>query len=110
MENFLEKILDKSIFKKKVKIKVPADDTCPICKGNKEIRVAKEYRMVCPKCGGKGVFPSSATRVVNNASVQYVPIAFEENKERILYVSVSYEESGKIINTSVKAEDILDEV
>lgn len=109
MENFLEKVLDKSIFKKKVKIRVQADDTCPVCKGNREILVAKEYRMTCPKCSGRGVFPSSATRIVNNASIQYVPIAFEENKERILFVSVSYEEGDKVINTSIKVEDVLDE-
>lgn len=106
MDKFLEKVLDKSIFKEKFSVKVPADDTCPVCKGSREIRVAKEYRMVCPKCGGKGVFPSSTTRIVDNATVQYVPIAFEENKEKVLYVSVSYEEGGQIINTTVKPGDI----
>lgn len=108
MEKLIERIIDKSIFKEKVKARVPIEDSCPVCKGSTRIRVANEYEMVCPKCKGKGFLPSDKMKEVD-VNILSVPMFFESRGESIISISASYEEEGKMINLSIKPEDIINE-
>lgn len=105
LKGFLEKVLDKSIFKDEVKATVADRATCTLCNGSGRLRIEMTPSYVpCPSCRGSGTSINGTKKV--DAKVLYTPIAFEENKERVLFVSISYEENGKTINTSVKLEDI----
>lgn len=109
MKDFLSKVIDKSIFKKSVKIQVPVKGTCTTCKGEGIVSiVGSDQKILCPACRGDKYFTTSETKVVEG-NVLYVPVAFEENKERILYVSVCYYENDTPINITVSPESILDE-
>jgi hypothetical protein len=109
MKNFLSKVIDKSIFKKNVKIRVPVKGACFTCKGEGIVSiVGSEQKIICPACRGDKYFITGETKVVEG-NVLYVPVAFEENKERVLYVSICYYENDIPVNITVSSEDILDE-
>lgn len=106
LKDFLERVIDRSIFKETVKIKVPIEEKCQTCKGTGTLRLGETNTYLpCSTCRGRGITTSIKKEKVD-ARVLYVPVAFEEKKERVLFVSVAYDAGGRTINTSVKVEDI----
>lgn len=104
--NLIEKVIDKSIFNKKVKIMVPALSKCITCNGTGLVSIPNGPTIVCPACQGRAFLNKGEKKEVEG-EVQYVPIAFEKNKERVLQLSITYYEDEKPVNISIPEEDLL---
>ena len=106
LKDFLEKVVDKSIFKETVKVQVPEIRDCTVCNGSGVLKIENtDLKVTCPNCRGEKQKKTRNKKVVE-AKVLYVPIAFEENKERVFYVSIVYYENNNPINVSVGVEDL----
>lgn len=106
LKEFLEKVIDKTIFKETVKVQVPEIRDCNLCKGSGFLNVENtDLKITCPECKGEKQVRTGNRKSVDG-KVLYVPVAFEENKERVFYVSVVYYEGETPINISVGVEDI----
>ena len=106
MENIVEKVVDRSIFKNPVKFRVPDTTKCKTCDGSGSIDIKNGPKVICPTCYGSGTSFQGGKREVEGV-VQYVPIAFEEKEERVIQLSVTYYENDKPINLSIPQEDLL---
>jgi len=107
MENIVEKVIDRSIFKTPVKFIIHEYKDCFACLGTGVTKITNGLEIVCPICFGSKKSPYYDKKEVEG-KVQYVPMAFEENKIRILQISVTYYESERPINLSIPEEDLLD--
>ena len=96
----LDKIIDRSIFKGEYDVIIPKSKTCSHCKGSGFI--AQGIR--CNNCENGEVFTGNVTK---KANIQCAPVFFEENKARILYVTVTYTDGNMRKNISVKPENII---
>lgn len=105
-KEFLDKVIDRTIFKEDVKIELPDTDDCFVCGGKGHLKVENTSNFVkCNTCKGSGKTYTGKKKKVDG-KVLYVPVAFEENKERVIYVSVVYYENDKPVNLSVNYEVI----
>lgn len=106
MKDFIEKVIDKSIFDKQIKIMVPMLSKCKTCNATGFVTIPNGPMIICPTCQGRlNLDVGEKKEVVGE--VQYVPIAFEKNKSRIIQISITYYEEDRPINISVSEEDIL---
>lgn len=82
MENIVEKVVDRSIFKNPVKFRVPDTTKCKTCDGSGSIDIKNGPKVICPTCYGSGTSFQGGKKEVEGV-VQYVPIAFEEKKKEL---------------------------
>lgn len=106
MENLIEHIISKEIFKKPVLLLVEKTEACDLCKGHKIITVEKKYKVPCPKCNATGL-ENKKEKTEEKGMIQYATISFEENKERIIHLSATYYKNDFPINISITENDVI---